>query len=424
MSGRKKWFFLLAAVVFTADVWGQVAPSPFSSFGIGTPYGNGLVNNQGNGLGVAQPQFWYVNNQNPALLVFNTLSVFQVGIVGESRRVRGDTISEKSTGGNLSYITFAFPIKPGRITTSAGLTPYTNLNFSYQYQDYARDPLGAIADTLTTRETGSGGLTQIYLSNGVRINDDMSVGAKISYLFGPVSRVYSTNSGGSDPFFANIEDKKNLRGINIGLGYSFSKDSLGRNHNKRLSIGATYNFVTDLSATRISRIYRTTIVGDTIEKFPISTTKGKIRLPQSFTVGAAYGKGLNWSVGTEFSYQDWSTYNDFSSPEAHNLGKSWRATVGGEYTADPLALENYLKRITLRLGATYEQQPFYANGTQVKDYGINFGFSAPTGRSSVDVAFKVGKIGNKTDNILEETYFKIYFGLTFNDQWFIKRKFD
>jgi hypothetical protein len=71
-----------------------------------------------------------------------------------------------------------------------------------------------------------------------------------------------------------------------------------------------------------------------------------------------------------------------------------------------------------------DKNPFLVNGFPVKDLGINFGFSLPAGRSSLDLAFKYGKRGNKSENILEETYFKIYFGITFNDQWFIKRKFD
>jgi hypothetical protein len=30
-----------------------------------------------------------------------------------------------------------------------------------------------------------------------------------------------------------------------------------------------------------------------------------------------------------------------------------------------------------------------------------------------------------TQNLLEENYFRVYFGVTFNDRfWFIKRKFD
>jgi hypothetical protein len=93
-------------------------------------------------------------------------------------------------------------------------------------------------------------------------------------------------------------------------------------------------------------------------------------------------------------------------------------------TPDPFATENYLKVWTYRLGVSMEQAPFLANGKPVKDLGINFGFSLPAGRSSLDFAFKYGKRGNKSDNLLEENYFKIYFGITFNDQWFIKRKFD
>jgi len=61
----------------------------------------------------------------------------------------------------------------------------------------------------------------------------------------------------------------------------------------------------------------------------------------------------------------------------------------------------------------------------VNDFGINFGLSMPVSRfSSLDLAFKIGKRGNLLENTIEENYFKIYFGVTFNDQWFIKRRFD
>jgi hypothetical protein len=36
----------------------------------------------------------------------------------------------------------------------------------------------------------------------------------------------------------------------------------------------------------------------------------------------------------------------------------------------------------------------------------------------------MGKRGDKANTLLEENYFRIFFGVTFNDQWFIKRKFD
>ena len=58
MSVVKKWYLVFAVVISAAEVWGQGAPSPFTTYGVGEPYGNGLVHNQGNGLGVAQPQYW------------------------------------------------------------------------------------------------------------------------------------------------------------------------------------------------------------------------------------------------------------------------------------------------------------------------------------------------------------------------------
>ena len=76
------------------------------------------------------------------------------------------------------------------------------------------------------------------------------------------------------------------------------------------------------------------------------------------------------------------------------------------------------------MGLSLEKYPFLANNKEVKDFGINFGLSLPAGRSSLDFAFKVGKRGNRSENILEENYYKVYFGITFNDQWFIKRKWN
>ena len=427
MSVVKKWYLVFAVVISAAKVWGQAAPSPFTTYGVGEPYGNGLVHNQGNGLGVSQPQYWYINNQNPALLVYNNYSVFQVGIVGESRTIKGDTTNEENIGGNLNYIAMAFPIKPNKWTSSLGLMPYTDVNFSFQYPDYARDPSGAIVDTLTTSESGSGGLTQVYWSNGIKLTKEMAVGLKVAYLFGPVSNLYSnllsSSASVGDQYVVSIEEKTNNHGFNFGVGFSFSRDSLGRRQDRRFSVGAVYNFASDLKANSNSKIFRTTLGGDTVERYNIESEQGTVHLPQAFTVGISYGKGVNWSVGTEFAYQNWGSFKDIRTDD-EGLGKFWRGTVGGEFTMDPLALESYLKRITFRAGVSYEQYPFLANGNQVKDFGINFGFSLPAGRSSMDLALKVGKRGNKAENVLEESYFKLYFGITFNDQWFIKRKFD
>src|SRR6478735_6139736 len=190
MSVGKKLILLFVVVIASAKVWGQAASSPFTTFGVGEPYGNALINGQGTGIGVSQPQYWFINNQNPALLVYNNrYTSFQAGLLIESRTIKGDTVNEKSTGGNMNYLVTAFPIKPNKWTTSVGLMPYTNVNFEFQSTEYvANDPNHTPWPVI---DKGSGGLTQLYWSNGVRIARDLSVGVKAAYIFGAIENSYS-----------------------------------------------------------------------------------------------------------------------------------------------------------------------------------------------------------------------------------------
>src|SRR5687767_7724619 len=115
MSLRKRFFFLLIFAALSSAAFGQAAHTPFSTFGIGEPYGNSLIQNQGmGGIGVSQPQFWSINNQNPALLVFNYYTCFQAGALIESRTIKSDSINQKGVNGNLNYLVVAFPVKRGR----------------------------------------------------------------------------------------------------------------------------------------------------------------------------------------------------------------------------------------------------------------------------------------------------------------------
>jgi len=255
----------------------------------------------------------------------------------------------------------------------------------------------------------------------------MSVGLKSTYIFGPIDNVYSNlldnaEIGGA-PYMVNVGEKTNVTGFNFGLGYSFSQDSLGRRKNRRLSAGAVYTFSGNLKAKLNQQIVRTSLSEDTLEQYSLAVRNGKLRLPSSITMGVSYGQGAKWMIGTEFFYQDWSSFRSINRDD-EGLGESWRVSLGGEYTVDPNTVDNYLKRITFRVGLNLERYPYFANTKPVNDFGINFGLSLPAGRSSVDMAVKFGKRGNQDENILEESYFKIFFGLTFNDQWFIKRKFD
>lgn len=425
MSIKHKSIFAACCLLLAVEALGQAARTPFTSFGIGEPYGSALINQQGMaGVGVAQPQFLYINNQNPALLVYNSLyTSFQAGIITERRTISGDTLSEKSQGGNMNYLVTAFPIKPRKWTTSVGLMPYTSVNYKLQYTDNVLNS----PEEVSVTEEGSGGLTQLYWSNGVRLTKELAVGLKASYIFSSIVNTYKNQLLESPQpvnFLAGIEEKSYVKDFTFGTGISFSKDSLFSQQRYRLSIGAVYDFAADLSATKTDRIYRTNTIGDTTDVSVLpSSRKGGYSIPSSLIVGVALSRGVRWSIGAEGSYQDWSSFKDVNGRN-DGMQESWRVALGGEITPDLFASENYFKRLTYRAGVSMQQEPFLANGNPVKDLGINFGFSMPAGRSNLDFAFRYGKRGNKSENILEEDYFKIFFGITFNDQWFIKRRFD
>jgi hypothetical protein len=437
MSLDRKFFFTLLFITISAAAFGQAARTPFSTFGIGEPYGNALIQNHGmGGTGVSQPLYWSVNNQNPALLVFNYYTVFQTGALLESRTIGNDTISQKSVNGNLTYLVTAFPAmrskkRPHLMTwsTSVGLMPFTDVNYKIGYQDRVIDNVSGLPlDTIAVLEQGSGGLSQFYWANGIRLHKYISVGIKATYLFGSITNDYANALLGSTqtlPFIVGIQEQTYVKDFMFTGGFSFSKDSIGRKNDYRASFGIVSNFLTDLKATKTTLIERRFSTGDPLTSDTLVTTGGNISIPQTLTIGASLSKGSQWSVAGEFFVQDWSKFKSISQEDESNLEKSWRASLGGEFTPNTNAFDNYFKRITYRVGLSYEKTPFIdTNDKQLKDIGINFGFSLPAGRSSLDWAFRMGKRGDKSENVLEETYFKVYFGITFNDQWFIRRRFD
>ncbi len=401
---------------------GQAARSPFSSYGLGEQYGTALAPAQGmGGVGIANSQFFYINNQNPALLVYNRLTTFQAGIIGESRSQESDSVSEKSGNGNLNYLVLAVPVINGWWTTSFGLMPYTRLNYLLNYQD----SIPGTGEYVDVVEGGNGGINQFYWSNGVSLNPDISVGLKIAYLFSSTESGYSNLLLDSQvPVIAKIIDRTNISDFIFTPAISVHLDSVGRK-NHRLNFGLVYDLKTRLNAKFHRRMERYNLGGLIDSLTVISNEPGTITMPGNLMFGMSFSPyPFKWTAALDAAFADYSSYRDLEGNNEYG-SSSWRISGGFEYTPDRNSLSNYLKRMTYRTGVSVENAPILANGNTVKDFGITFGVSLPVNRiSSLDLALKWGRKGDKAVNAIEENYFKIYFGITFNDQWFIKRRFD
>jgi hypothetical protein len=417
--------FLPVAIFFLlTSSWalGQAARSPFSATGLGDQYGSGLNQNLGmGGVGVSNYSYWRINNMNPALLVFNRLTSFQLGLVGEQRTQTSSTndVTEKSGNGNLNYLALAIPIKLGKWTAAAGLQPYSRLNYRLSYQETVG------ANIVTNTESGTGGVNGAYISNGVAINESISVGLKGTYLFGSTDNLFTNVVNAVTTVVSPaIRETTFVKGFQLSPAVSVHLDSLlGANY--LLNFGAVYDFGTTLNAKFSQWQGRYGSLGNILDSTTlINEASSTVRLPQAIAVGVSFGNSYKWILGLDGYYADYSGYRDItgSNPYGSNL---WRISGGFEITPDPQSLTSYLKRATYRTGVSLENSPYLVNGAAVRDFGITFGLSLPVSRSSsLDLGLKLGKKGDKTVNTIEENYLKLYFGITFNDQWFIKRKFD
>jgi hypothetical protein len=422
MSVNKSFFILFLVVLSSAQVLGQAARSPFTSAGIGEHYGNQLTHNQAmGGTGVSDPQFIYLNNTNPALLVYNRFTIFEAGMLVESRGLRSSSVRERHAAGNMSYLTTAFPVKFNMWVTSVGLMPYTNMD--YRFGKTKTIPGDPSQTEFYAVEEGNGGLTQFYWSNGVRLHKYLTVGIKATYLFGSNENKFSPQLPNASTV-TTVSEKSTLNDFNFSLGLSFSKDSLGYKNKYRFSVGAVYELQNDINTKLRTRTFTTSVVGDTISSNDISKRRGNISIPSSLTVGVSLRRDMDWAISGEIALQDYTQFTSDNQDQIRNRSKSWRASLGAEFVPDATSVDNYFKRITFRVGASMEQYPFLFNGNDLRDMGVTAGFSLPAGRSSVNIAAKMGKRGNVADNTLAENYVKLFFGITFNDQWFIKHKFD
>jgi hypothetical protein len=428
-----RYFLLVVLLVLGGlSAFGQAAKSVFSSYGVGDLWEPAQANAQGMaGVGVSNPQYWYINNVNPALLVFNKLTTFHAGVIGDWRNASNGSQSETSYDGNMNYLMLAFPIKPHRWasyptrwTSSLSLTPYSTVNYGFSYTE----PIENSSGTAHFVQRGSGGINQLAWSNGFSVFRYLSIGLRANYLFSSIENNFGkTVQLSNDQFIiltSNTKKRYNYSGFSFTGGASIHIDSIGANQ-YRFNLGAVYSLDANIGTDYFEMLELYNQGGTRISADTIVTSKpGNTYIPGYVSLGMSFGRAESWAFGVDARITDFTDFKAFEKKETP-VGQGWKVAAGFEITPDPVSMGSYLKRMTYRTGVSLEESPFLTNNNPVRDFGINFGFSAPVSRvSSVDVAFRWGKRGNIEMNTIEEDYFKIYFGVTFNDKWFIKRRFD
>jgi len=373
------------------------------------------------GVSLGYPNTRHFNLMNPALLgVKESFTTFEAGYTGESRSITQNDLTQQNGSGNLMYLALAFPIKRGRWMSGFGLVPYSYANYNIVTISSVN---GVENENAVYNFKGDGGLNSLFWSHGIRIVNNLSLGVKISYLFGnfdnetviELDQPYSYNS-------ALVEDVR-VKDINFAFGASYR---LKTGETSALYFGGLYEMQADLNTTVYELLDRQqkgtgiTLTSDTI----IDNLKTTVVLPQKYGLGVSFVKGIKWIMSADFVVQEWTNYKNYSG-ESPLLSDSYRGSLGFELTPDANSVTSYMKRIIYRTGLYYERTPYVVNNDQIYDFGINFGVSLPVGQASlVNLALQYGQRDGSLTTAISENYIRFSLGLTVNDIWFYRRKID
>ena len=172
----------------------------------------------------------------------------------------------------------------------------------------------------------------------------------------------------------------------------------------------------------------------------------KMRMPTNINVGFTFVKTHNaatvWKAGFDFKYTPWDNYQGYESGAGGKISNSWRIAFGGELF--PLFLDSKrnstskLMHLKYRAGFYYSKTPVTVQNTTINEFGINFGIAIPIRLKMYNddgylatravhpfsLGFEVGSRGTKSNDLIKDNFFRVNLGISLNDKWFVKSKYN
>ncbi|MBS1615332.1 MAG: hypothetical protein JST06_04355 [Bacteroidetes bacterium] len=400
---------------------------PYSRYGLGEMTTGTSVLNRGMGYtSTAFQNAAALNTDNPASYPSLRLTTYEAAFTGGLRSIDAGNQNYNTGSLTLSYLRVGIPLgKHGGM--AFGLEPRSHVY--YHNVDTAATLINenggsTIINKNASEYTGEGGLNYAFIGGGYSFGG-FSFGANFGYLFGNIrntSRLVnldSTKMLGSD-----FSRYTRIGGIYWKGGLQWH-DTLRNGWNYRL--GATLELSQQINASRETYgssffYYGLQEVQDTAYSLP--GQQGKITIPATYSFGAQLGGG-NWSLAADITRTDWNQYQNFGLSDSVT-DKTMRYSLGGEFTPAPGSVYHYFQRVTYRMGFYYGDDYVQLHDTKLNYYGLTVGASFPfkRGADRVHTALEFGRRGTTENGLVQMNYFRLHLGISLNDRWFIKRKYD
>ena len=420
MVGFKHTIWALLLMTFAGVAVAQNnTNSPYTRYG----YGDLVNQNFGNSKAMGGIAFGLrdgsqINPLNPAsyTAIDSLTFLFEGGVSMQNANISDGALKLNVKNSSFDYIAMQFRLHR-RLAMSIGLLPFSNVgyNVSQGYSETSASP------SYTKQLLGDGGLHQLYAGLGVKVLNNLSIGANVSYFWGDITRTLAmvypsyTNVDGQTVSNSYVETTgMSVRDYKLDFGIQYTQP-IGKKH--LVTLGAVFSPKHNLNNDTYVQTNTSVITTkDTIATFG---------LPNSFGAGITYKYDDRLTVGVDYSLQKWGDVTYMNQPNA--FCDRTKISVGAEYLPSKLG-KTYFGHVKYRLGGYYTT-PYYkteAGERASREYGVTagLGLPIPRSRSIVSLTAQYVRVEGLQTGMLNENILRFSIGITFNERWFFKRKVD
>ena len=392
--------------------------SPYSGFGIGElEMASGGRNTAMGQTGIALRSNLFLNTSNPASLtsIEPQSFLYDMGINMKYTSLENSTKTVNVMDGNISWLQMGFPITK-KFFGAISLNPKSSVG----YNIYTEKSIDGTALTFPALYEGTGGLSEAAGLLAFKLNENISFGAKVGYLWGNVTQTLGQSVYLSTTTYGITQvDKTSYSGAYFNLG---SQISIPVSTKSSLVFGAIAGLSSRLNSetsTDITKTYSSSSEVMTSD----SETSNSMKLPADLGVGLSYLHGEKWVATFDYKRSDWENASINTSSRKLSTNNSYRG--GLEFA--PKSDSKIFRQVTrYRIGYRYETGYLKLYDNQIHEQALSFGIGMPIRkeRSYANFSIDLGQRGTKSSYLVQEKFIKLNCSFNFTDKWFVKRKFD
>ncbi len=411
----KKTFILF--LLITTSISAQEGTfSPYSFFGVGNDTFRGTAENRSMGGISMFSDSIHLNLKNPASYSKLKLTTFSIAATGNSLELEEGDSTDDVNFSTIDYIGIGIPLN--KFGIGFGLKPLSSVGYNIQN----------VGENIAKSLEGRGGINSAYLSGGMEVIDNLSLGLTMNYNFGDIENKNIIVQNGIERSSREINNS-NVRGFtfDFGLQHEFK-------FKEKYTIRSSFSFSPETSLDIDSdRQLATIVFGNdgsevVIDSNDAITTSSEVDFGSKINAGFGIGQERKWFAGIEYTYQsesDFSAINFNNNIDVDFISAS-KIKLGGFFIPRFNAPRGYFKRVVYRAGLRYEQTGLEFKGESIDEIGISFGVGLPAGRffTNINLGAEFWQRGTTSNDLIQENYFSFFVSLSFNDLWFQKPKYN